>query len=179
MKKKILIVGIFVLIFILLFALSTKFYDSPNNDARKLIDEAVLKTENLTSQDVEFKSYSSYEEFVLEVSDEKLKIDMPDDLFLVSIAPYINNTHTWVTHSFSGCVGEMNNKKFKITLIDEKGKYLYNNEEIKTGDNGFMNLWITKDKTFTVLIEHDDKNVEFSLTTNKNSPTCITTAKLI
>lgn len=46
-------------------------------------------------------------------------------------------------------------------------------------ENGFIDLWLPRDKTFQVKIEYDGKVTEQEISTFEGDNTCITTMQLI
>jgi hypothetical protein len=57
---------------------------------------------------------------------ETISIPLPDDVMMVSIAPYINKTHTCATHYISSCDAELKNTNIKILAVTAGGKTLIN-----------------------------------------------------
>ncbi|SES06777.1 hypothetical protein SAMN05518684_107104 [Salipaludibacillus aurantiacus] len=51
-------------------------------------------------------------------------------------------------------------------------------ETIQSPPNGFIDLWLPRDKTYHVTIEHDGKTVESEISTFEGDDTCITTMQL-
>ena len=52
-------------------------------------------------------------------------------------------------------------------------------ETMDSLENGFIDLWLPRDKTFQVKIEHDGKTAESEVSTFEGDNTCITTMQLI
>jgi hypothetical protein len=52
------------------------------------------------------------------------------------------------------------------------------NEKVKSQTNGFFDLWIPRDKTYRIKIEHDGKVSESEISTFENDGTCITNMQL-
>jgi len=48
-----------------------------------------------------------------------------------------------------------------------------------TFENGFIDLWLPRDKTFNVTIEHNGKVAESVISTFEGDNTCITTMQLV
>lgn len=77
----------------------------------------------------------------------------------------------------TGCQGELVNKEFNIVITDSSGEDILN-ETITSPKNGFIDLWLPRNKTLKIVIEHEGKVVESEITTYKDSNTCITTMQL-
>lgn len=78
----------------------------------------------------------------------------------------------------TGCQGELANKDFNLYIEDEDGNVI-RDEMVTAPSNGFIDLWLPRDKTFQIKIEHDGKIVESKLSTFEGDPTCITTMRLM
>lgn len=102
---------------------------------------------------------------------------LPDDEFFVSIAPFVNETHPCAIHSLTTCRGEMANEEFNIYIEDVDGKVVMD-QVIKSQPNGFIDLWIPRDKDLKIKISHDGKTVESEISTFDKDNTCITTMQL-
>jgi hypothetical protein len=77
----------------------------------------------------------------------------------------------------TGCQGELVEKEFDVYIEDEDGKVMID-EKITSLPNGFFDLWLPREKTYTVTISYDGKTVESELSTFENDGTCITTMQL-
>ncbi|QDZ99508.1 hypothetical protein D0439_13145 [Lysinibacillus fusiformis] len=102
---------------------------------------------------------------------------LPEEEFFVSVAPYINETHPCTNHSLTGCQGELANKDVAVYIEDSKGNVLVD-ETMKTLANGFIDLWLPRDQTYNIKMEHKGKTVKSSFSTYENDGTCITTMQL-
>src|SRR5690606_6346024 len=119
-----------------------------------------------------------HELIITDSKDKETTYDLPEDEFFVSIAPFVEVTHPCAIHSLTGCQGELVEKEFDVWIQDEEGKVVV--EETMTSlENGFIDLWLPRDKTYTVKIEFDGKVAEQELSTFEGDNTCITTMQLI
>lgn len=110
-------------------------------------------------------------------NEEKEVYELPKEEFFVSIAPYINETHPCHNHSLTGCQGELVKEEFDIYIEDEKGNVVVN-ETLQTGVNGFIDLWLLRNQTYQIKIQHGSKLVESEFSTFDKDGTCITTLQL-
>ncbi|AZU60523.1 hypothetical protein CHR53_04170 [Neobacillus mesonae] len=78
----------------------------------------------------------------------------------------------------TGCQGELANKEFKLYIEDKEGNVI-RDEKVKAPSNGFIDLWLPRDKSYQVKIEYDGKKAESDISTFKDDPTCITTMQLM
>ncbi|AJD92207.1 hypothetical protein JMA_28900 [Jeotgalibacillus malaysiensis] len=103
--------------------------------------------------------------------------DVSHEDFFVSIAPYVNQTHPCTYHSLTGCQGEMIEETFKVYIEDSEGNVVID-ESMTTFENGFIDLWLPRNDTYQVEIQHGDKTVESEISTYEDDATCITTMQL-
>ncbi|HEY4550031.1 MAG TPA: CueP family metal-binding protein [Bacillus sp. (in: firmicutes)] len=141
-------------------------------DIKKLVSEYSLG--NIENQSA---SITSQQLIVTESKKSKQVYDLPENDFFVSIAPYINKTHPCTIHSLTGCQGEMVEEDFDVYIEDTEGNLILD-ETLKSESNGFIDLWLLRDKTYHITITHDGKTVESEFSTFESDNTCITTMQL-
>ncbi|RCX23635.1 hypothetical protein DFP94_1011237 [Fontibacillus phaseoli] len=129
----------------------------------KVADSASITSHKLTVSD-EGEGTSTY--------------DLPQDEFFVSIAPFVESTHPCEIHSLTGCQGEMADQEFEVNIVDDEGNTVLN-QKMKTYGNGFVDLWLPRDKTYKVKISHDGKTANSEISTFEGDNTCITTMQLV
>ena len=118
-------------------------------------------------------------ELVLTSDDQSLAtIPMPDDQFYLSVAPYDTSTHPCQLHSLTTCLGELANEKVQVTVTDDSTGEAIVEGTRTTYDNGFLGLWLPRDITATLTIDHDDKSATVPISTGDQNLTCLTTMKL-
>ncbi|MGM7682899.1 CueP family metal-binding protein [Cytobacillus sp. Hm23] len=128
--------------------------------------------------DAENASITSEQLIVEETSGEKREYDLPHDEFFVSFAPYVKNTHPCTNHSLTGCQGELANEQFDVVIVDASGNIIIE-ETMVSGENGFIDMWLPRDKEYEVRITHDGKMAESSFSTYKTDQTCMTEMQLL
>lgn len=114
---------------------------------------------------------------ITEENGEETTYDLPEDEFFVSIAPFKEVTHPCTNHSLTGCQGELTDQSFDISIENTEGEVFYQ-ETKRTGENGFIDLWLPRHDTFFVEITQENKRATAEITTFDDSPTCITTMQL-
>jgi hypothetical protein len=72
----------------------------------------------------------------------------------------------------------MVNEEFAVYIEDTAGNVVVD-ETLKSQANGFIDLWLPRDKTYRIKIEHDGRMVESELATSENDDTCVTTMQLM
>ena len=135
---------------------------------------------NYSVRNTEAKSASitSQELIVSDDDGTETIYELPEDEFFVSIAPYINETHPCESHSLTGCQGELGNEQFNVYIEDTEGNVIVD-EILQTQANGFIDLWLPRNQTYQIKIEHEGKMVKSEFSTFENDGTCITTMQLI
>lgn len=117
-------------------------------------------------------------ELIVTDNGKKTSFNLPENEFFVSIAPFVEYTHECAIHNLTGCQGELVEKNFDVLIRDEEGNVVMD-ETITSLENGFIDLWLPRDRTYQVKIEYDGKTVESEIATFKDDNTCITTMQLI
>ncbi|WP_138420520.1 CueP family metal-binding protein [Aquibacillus sediminis] len=177
MKVKIItLVGIVVVAIVTIVMMSGPQDQQANvketEDIKQLVHDYSIG--NITDQSASITS----EQLVVTNEDESQEAyDLPEDEFFVSIAPYEETTHPCAVHSLTGCQGELANETFHVTIVDDEGDTVMD-QEVESLANGFIDLWLERDKNYQVTIAHDDKVTESEITTFENDNTCITTMQL-
>jgi hypothetical protein len=78
----------------------------------------------------------------------------------------------------TGCQGELVNEQFNVYIEDTEGNVIVDST-VTSRSNGFIDLWLPRDKTYQIQITHDGKKAESKISTFENDPTCITTMQLL
>lgn len=68
-------------------------------------------------------------------------------------------------------------KEFDVYIEDEEGNVILD-EKMKSQPNGFIDLWLPRDKAYLVKIVYNKQTVESEITTFEGDNTCITTMQL-
>lgn len=177
MKRNILIILVIILCGTYIFVLGTNENKSTSNenkniDIKKLVND--YSVGHLTAQSA---SITSDQLIVTEKDLKENTYSLPKDVFFVSIAPYIQDTHECAIHNLTGCRGELVNEEFDIYIEDSEGNII-TNKKMKSLSNGFIDLWLPRNETYDVTIQYEGKKVESIISTFENDNTCITTMKL-
>lgn len=174
MKRKILIItGLFIVAiggYIIFQSVEKK---EPNEiqaqDIKKMVYD--YSTGNIEGQTASITSKQL-------IVNDSIVYKLPENEFFLSIAPYIEETHPCAIHSLTGCQGEMTEKEFNVYIDDMDGNVMLD-QALKSQSNGFIDLWLPRDKTYRITIEHDGKFAESEISTYENDNTCITTMQLL
>lgn len=122
--------------------------------------------------------YVNAQEIVFTFPDGQVKkIPMPENKMLVAVAPYISKTHTWATHYFSSCQGELANETLKIKAVDQDGRVLFDGT-IETLRNGFFEVWFPRNRKINLTVQRNNTKAKGVIETFDGSMTCITTFRL-
>lgn len=123
-------------------------------------------------------SISSTELIITGEDGKRTVYGLPKDEFFVSIAPYYETTHPCAIHSLTGCRGELPDTAFDLVIEEESGAKVLE-MTVVTPHNGFIDLWLPRNKTFRVTISRDGRSAVSTLSTFEGDPTCITTMQLL
>ncbi|MNY53816.1 hypothetical protein D3C86_1896110 [compost metagenome] len=69
-------------------------------------------------------------------------------------------------------------QEFTLSVQDAEGNPVMDNETVKSQPNGFIDLWLPRDKAYHVTIEHNGKKAESEISTFEKNDTCVTTMQL-
>lgn len=116
-------------------------------------------------------------ELVLTTGAEETALQLPADLFYLSVAPYQTRTHECYNHSLATCRGELGNADVSVKIVDDQGKVLVD-KQTKTYANGFVGFWLPRDIQGTLTVTHDGVKGSAPFATTAGSPTCMTTLRL-
>ena len=61
------------------------------------------------------------DELQLSGAEQELALDLPEDRFYLSVAPYVNQTHDCYFHSLTTCQGELAGEDVEVTIVDDAG----------------------------------------------------------
>lgn len=122
---------------------------------------------------------ASVREDAVLISDEstEVAVDLPDDVYYVSIAPWVEGTHECYYHSLATCQGELVDVPVAVTITDDDGTVLVD-ETATTYANGFVGFWLPRDISGTIEVAYEDYSGAVDFTTTDGSPTCVTTLQL-
>lgn len=179
-KKYIWISVIGLIIGFLIFGM---FYDQPSIEQGILnkyglnglsVEEMVFKLDSSQFEEKDFNAKITSEMLILEKGENQFNYDLPEDKFYVSIAPYINDTHTCEIHNLKTCKSELANKIFEVTIKDKKDNVVYF-DNVNSMANGFIGIWLPKDIEGTIQVKYNEYRVTSNISTYNNDNTCITT----
>ncbi|GAA4519686.1 CueP family metal-binding protein [Brachybacterium paraconglomeratum] len=102
---------------------------------------------------------------------------LPAGKSYVAVAPFVDTTHECFHHELSHCTGELLSTEVGVLLTGTDGAVML--DELRTtAPNGFLGLWLPRDRELTLTISLDGAVSTASLSTSADSPTCITTMQL-
>mgnify|MGYP001035145445 FL=1 len=142
------------------------------NLENKTIQEIVYDLESQTF-DPSLSASITSKHLVLTNEDESVKIELPEDQFYVAFAPYIATTHPCTYHNLTTCQSELANQEFHV-LIKEDNEVIID-EMMTSFDNGFIGVWLEKDKEFILEVTYNNLMAKTFIKTTDDSNTCITT----
>lgn len=61
------------------------------------------------------------DQLILTAGDDELSLEISDDLFYLSVAPYVDETHDCFNHSLTTCTGELASTEIQVQVVDRGG----------------------------------------------------------
>jgi hypothetical protein len=150
-------------------------HDLAGMDAVEMIDH--LDRVPMDQRPTDLMASVMPEQLVLASATEELALELPDDSFYLSIAPFVNQTHECHYHSLTTCVGELSNQEVAMTITDDSGEVLVD-EQRTTFDNGFVGVWVPAGSSGTIEVTYDGLTGTTDFSTGSESATCITDLQL-
>lgn len=155
---------------------SSEHYDLAGLDAPQIIN--TLDTMPVADRPDDLIASVQPTELRVDSEVKSLTLPMPDDQFYLSVAPYYTSTHPCRFHSLTTCLGEITNEQMHVTVTDNASGDTLIDEPRTTYDNGFLGLWLPRDITATLTIDHDGRTATAPISTGDDDPTCLTTMQL-
>lgn len=110
-------------------------------------------------------------------ADGERELPLPDDVFYLSVAPYVDSTHECFFHSLTTCLGELADEELTVTVVADDGEVLVD-ETRRTSANGFLGLWLPRDVRGTLTVASEGRTASTAFGTGDDDPTCLTTLQL-
>lgn len=145
-------------------------YDLLGLDIKAIVKEL----DSSVDEPKELSSSINGEYLTLQDGESKVVLEVPKDSFYLSFAPYENSTHPCGFHSLSGCRGELVNELVHVTITDEKGVVILD-DNLETMDNGFIGVWLPRDINANIQVAYNGKVSNAPISTFADSETCLTT----
>ena len=180
-KISIIIVGI-----MMLFVVTLLFTQSDNTEAflkkyninEKDIKDIVAILEERTDESNLFNAGITGSHLIMSDDQTEVKMELPSDLFYLSIAPYINQTHPCGIHNLVTCRGELKNQEFTVVVVNKDTNEVVFQEQVITASNGFLGVWLPKNIEGVITVSTSDLSASTSISTGENDNTCLTTLQL-
>lgn len=176
MKKIILIIGLSIIGLLSACGSSNQtgeLLDLSEHDAESLLKG--LKNGSVVAEDYSVSVYP--DEVKVSTVDEELILPIEEDVFFLSVAPFIDQTHECFYHSATGCRGELVDVDFDVLFVDSDGEVVLD-QSMNSGSNGFIDLWLPRGIEGTLTIAYNGLTVEQDVSTIGDAKTCETTMRL-
>jgi hypothetical protein len=112
-------------------------------------------------------------------SDQPIVVDLPDDEFYLSVAPYVEQTHDCYFHSLTTCRGELAGAEVRVRITDRGTGEVLVDEVTETFDHGFVGFWLPSGIGATIQVEYEGHSASQDISTGPDDPTCLTTVQLV
>lgn len=118
------------------------------------------------------------DELLVSSGGEEYGLEIPEDRFYLSVAPYVDQTHECFYHSLTTCKGELGATDVQVQIVDETHDEVLVDGTETTFENGFVGFWLPRDIEGTLRVTYDGKIAEMDFATDEDAPTCVTTLQL-
>ncbi|MCR3905476.1 MAG: CueP family metal-binding protein [Tenericutes bacterium] len=180
MKKYIILLSIIIGVITLVVMLSpnkeSKLLDTygiNNLSTQKMVDSLEEQTINPEALIASISATT----LTLTTPNQVYTYQVPNTLFYLSVAPYINNTHPCGTHNLTTCRGELANETFEVRIVTQGG-FIILHENMTTNDNGFMGIWLPRNIEGTIEVNYQGMSSSYEISTTIDSDTCLTKMRL-
>lgn len=144
-------------------------------DAVALVD--ALDSLPLAERPADLTASVRHDRLVLEHPSGRAELPFPADRFYLSVAPFVESTHTCHAHALTSCRGELAEEQFQVRATDEDGTVVLD-EHRTTFENGFVGLWLPAGFSGTLRVTAEQGSGEVAVGTGPQDPTCLTTLQL-
>ena len=109
----------------------------------------------------------------------QMSMQLPQDKFYLSVAPYESQTHDCHFHSLTTCLGELQNADVIVDFTTNGGTKILDGKKLITNDNGFVGLWLPSGVTGELTITAGGKtSMQPISTAGPEDATCLTTMQV-
>lgn len=151
-------------------------YGLPTTDARAVID--ALEALPLEEKPSGLLASIGTEELTLAEEDgREATLPLPAEQVYLAVAPYVESTHECFLHSLTTCTGELAGQEVQVRVSDGGARPLID-EARTTAANGFLGLWLPRDRTLTLTFGTEAGEVSATHRTLASAATCLTTMQL-
>src|SRR5699024_2188999 len=109
---------------------------------------------------------------------DQTAVALDEDEFYLSIAPFVDVTHPCTLHSLTTCLGEQQSVPVRLTVRDVDTGEVYADEDTETFANGFLGVWLPRERTVEVTAEIAGRTGTVVTGTGADDPTCMTELQL-
>jgi hypothetical protein len=142
--------------------------------------EVVDRLEGLAADERPTDLVASVRAAELVLADEAYEttVPLPDDVFYLSVAPYVDGTHECFFHSLTTCQGELAGEPVSVSVVDAATGDVLVEEDTTLGANGFVGYWLPRDVEAELRVELDGRVGATTVSTGDDDPTCLTSLQL-
>lgn len=184
MKKNILLLSMIIIAALISYSLLTANQRKSDDflvryELQSLsVVEIINYLEQKTDEPMGFNAGVTATKLLLSDDKDAIELDIPADLFYLSVAPFINQTHPCANHSLVTCTGELQNETLRVLITDLDSDELILDQDIVTSPKGFAGLWLPSGKNIEMTITYKGLVATKQLSTFELDETCETTMQL-
>jgi hypothetical protein len=140
--------------------------------------EIINYLEQKTDEPAGFNAGITSTKLLLSDNQDTVEMDIPANLFYLSIAPFINQTHPCANHNLVTCTGELQRETLRVLITDTDTDELILDQDEVTSPKGFVGLWLPSGRNIEVTITYKGLVATKQLSTFESDDTCETTMQL-
>ena len=151
-------------------------YDLAGLEVTDMIDR--LDQLGVEARSSEYMASIRPDELVLSDGEQEVALQMPEDSFYLSVAPYVDETHDCFYHSLTTCQGELTNEDVEVRITDKATGEVLVDQTVTTYDNGFAGFWLPRDVDGSIEVTYEGQAGAVDFSTSDEGATCVTTLQL-
>lgn len=118
------------------------------------------------------------DELVLSDGEQEVALQMPQDSFYLSVAPYVDQTHDCFYHSLTTCQGELINEDLEVRITNAATGEVLVDQTVTTFENGFAGFWLPRDVDGLIEVTYGGQVGAVDFSTSDDGATCLTALQL-
>lgn len=154
-------------------------YDLAGLDGREIVDRLERGPQSARPADLRVSVRPGELQLAEAGSDETTVVDLPDQEFYLSVAPYVEQTHECYFHSLTTCRGELAGEEIHVRVVQQDTGEALVDQVTRTFDNGFVGFWLPSGIEATITVEYEEYAAAADIATGPDDPTCLTTLHLV
>ena len=184
--KRIISVGIGIVLVVVLLVVGMPLYRNYQINqflnrhglSQMTLPEMLAQLEDRLDTESSFNARITGHQLLMADREMQVEIAVPDNMFYLSVAPYITHTHPCAIHNLVTCRGELANQSFMVSVTDLATNEIVFEGQVRAAINGFFGIWLPANIEAIISVSFDGKEASTLISTDKEADTCLTTLRL-